>query len=59
MFISLFFIHLIFDSIEGNVKANGGENPMNWFRLYARKEDNTGWWYYRVLKFMDLRLIFY
>jgi hypothetical protein len=21
---------------------------MNWFRLYARKEDNSGWWHYKV-----------
>lgn len=29
------------------MKATGGGNPLIWFRLYPRKEDNSGWWYYR------------
>jgi len=37
-----------FKSNKGNLRANAGENPMNWFRLYARKEDNIGWWHYKV-----------
>ena len=31
----------------GETKATGGENPLIWFRLYPRKEDNSGWWYYK------------
>lgn len=31
----------------GETKATGGENPMVWFRIYPRKEDNSGWWYYK------------
>ena len=27
------------------IKATGGNNPYSWFRIYPRKDDNTGWWY--------------
>ena len=31
----------------GEIKATGGSNPYTWFRLYPKKEDNSGWWSYK------------
>ena len=41
----------------GEMQAVGGENPMAWFRIYPRKEDNTGWWYYQGAKNTNSKLL--
>lgn len=41
----------------GETKATGGENPMVWFRIYPRKEDNSGWWYYKGNKNTHSKLL--
>ena len=32
---------------KGELKSIGGTNPLMWFRLHPKKEDNSGWWYYK------------
>jgi len=29
--------------------------PLEWFHLHPRKEDNSGWWYYKNTKFSDTK----
>lgn len=41
----------------GETKATGGENPLIWFRLFPRKEDNSGWWYYKGCKNTNAKLL--
>jgi hypothetical protein len=31
----------------GKLRTKSGDNPMSWFHLYPRKNDNTGWLYYK------------
>ena len=33
--------------LKGVVKSTEGKNPKTWFRLFAKKENNTGYWYYK------------
>lgn len=40
----------------GELKATGGPNPLIWFRLYPRKLDNSGWWYYKNVGPADTKL---
>ena len=40
----------------GETKATGGENPLVWHRLYPRKEDNSGWLYYKSSKQFKLSI---
>jgi hypothetical protein len=32
----------------GETKAANVPQPLVWFRLYPRKEDNSGWWFYEL-----------
>lgn len=41
----------------GETKATGGEAPLVWFRIYPRKEDNSGWWYYKGAKNTHSKLL--
>ncbi|RNA00032.1 hypothetical protein BpHYR1_025377 [Brachionus plicatilis] len=34
----------------GEFKATAGQIPLTWFRLFPRKIDNTGWWYYKHMR---------
>lgn len=34
----------------GEFKATSGPIPKIWFRLFPRKIDNTGWWYYKHMR---------
>jgi hypothetical protein len=40
----------------GELKATSGANPLIWFRLYPRKLDNSGWWYYKGIESDDTKL---
>jgi len=31
------------------IKALGGSNPTTWYRLYPKREDDSGWWHYKGL----------
>jgi hypothetical protein len=31
----------------GILQANGGDNPMNWFRIFPKQGDKNKWWYYK------------
>ena len=35
------------NTFKGELKSIGGANPLMWFRLHPKKEDNSGWWYYK------------
>lgn len=38
---------------QGELKATNVMNPLIWFRLYPKKLDGTGWWYFKL---NDLKL---
>ena len=40
----------------GELKETSGSNPLTWFRLYPRKVDDSGWWYYKGIKSDDAKL---
>jgi len=40
----------------GELKAIGGHHPVSWFRLYPRKQDNSGWWFYKSTKNSNAKL---
>jgi hypothetical protein len=40
----------------GELKSTGGSNPVAWFRIHPRKDDNSGWWFYKNVKNQDNRL---
>ena len=40
----------------GILKASRGNNNQKWFRLFALKEDKSGWYYFKGVKNAHLRL---
>lgn len=38
------------------LKESRGEKPIMWFRLYAKKPDNSGWYFFRGMNGLPMRM---
>jgi hypothetical protein len=46
----------MFYYLKGRLKESRGENPVMWFRIYARKEDKSGWYFFKGVDGLPVRM---